>query len=109
MKTDRNRPRRTRWPEVAICGAATRAAASKVGAGGGLQIRREQSAINSHAKGVTAMTQRIALVTGANRGLGLEICRQLARRGGSVVLTARHPDRGQAAASRLQAEGLPVC
>ncbi len=32
---------------------------------------------------------RIALVTGANRGLGLEVCRQLASRGYRVVLTAR--------------------
>jgi NAD(P)-dependent dehydrogenase (short-subunit alcohol dehydrogenase family) len=40
------------------------------------------------------MRQRVALVTGGNRGIGLEICRQLAARGHRVVLTAR--DAGQA-------------
>lgn len=52
--------------------------------------------------------QRIALVTGANRGIGLEVCRQLARRGLRVVLTARDPDKGQAAAQLLSRQGLDV-
>jgi NAD(P)-dependent dehydrogenase (short-subunit alcohol dehydrogenase family) len=52
--------------------------------------------------------QRIALVTGANRGIGLEVCRQLATRGLRVVLTARDRGKGQAAAERLAAEGLDV-
>jgi NAD(P)-dependent dehydrogenase (short-subunit alcohol dehydrogenase family) len=51
----------------------------------------------------------VAVVTGANRGIGLEICRQLARRGGiRVVLTARNETRGMAAAGRLRDEGLEV-
>ena len=52
--------------------------------------------------------QRIALVTGANRGIGLEVCRQLAARGLRVVLTARDSCKGRAAAERLAAEGLDV-
>ena len=52
--------------------------------------------------------QRVALVTGANRGIGLEVCRQLAGRGLHVVLTARDPNKGQAAADGLIANGLDV-
>lgn len=36
---------------------------------------------------------RVAVVTGGNRGLGLETCRQLGRRGMHVVLTARDRER----------------
>jgi NAD(P)-dependent dehydrogenase (short-subunit alcohol dehydrogenase family) len=51
---------------------------------------------------------KIAVVTGANRGLGLETCRQLARLGLTVILTARDPARGAAGADQLQAQGLDV-
>ena len=44
---------------------------------------------------------RTALVTGANRGIGLEAARQLGRAGLDVVLTARDPNAGQAAAAEL--------
>lgn len=54
------------------------------------------------------MTARIAVVTGGNKGIGFEICRQLARRGVNVVLTARDEGRGLAATERLQSQGLNV-
>jgi NAD(P)-dependent dehydrogenase (short-subunit alcohol dehydrogenase family) len=50
----------------------------------------------------------IAVVTGGNRGIGLEICRQLAGRGAEVVLTARQPQAGQEAVKKLAAENLSV-
>jgi NAD(P)-dependent dehydrogenase (short-subunit alcohol dehydrogenase family) len=48
----------------------------------------------------------VALVTGANKGLGLEIARQLGQAGHRVVLGARDPDKGAAAARALSSEGL---
>jgi NAD(P)-dependent dehydrogenase (short-subunit alcohol dehydrogenase family) len=54
------------------------------------------------------MADRVAVVTGANRGIGFAIARELARRGVHVVLTARDPARGDAARARLAAEGLTV-
>lgn len=52
--------------------------------------------------------QRTAIVTGGNKGIGLEICRQLAELGLRVVLTARDSKKGEAAASRLAKAGGEV-
>jgi NAD(P)-dependent dehydrogenase (short-subunit alcohol dehydrogenase family) len=50
--------------------------------------------------------RRIALVTGANKGIGLEIARQLGRAEVTVLIGARNSERGHAAANRLRAEQL---
>jgi NAD(P)-dependent dehydrogenase (short-subunit alcohol dehydrogenase family) len=52
--------------------------------------------------------RRTALITGANRGLGLETCRQLGRLGLRVVLTARSPRLGQTAARALEGARLDI-
>jgi NAD(P)-dependent dehydrogenase (short-subunit alcohol dehydrogenase family) len=55
------------------------------------------------------MSERpIALVTGANRGIGFEICRQLAERGYEVILSGRDDAKVEAAAAELAQQGQTV-
>jgi carbonyl reductase 1 len=53
---------------------------------------------------MTKPGQRIAVVTGGNRGLGLETCRQLAQQGFHVVLAARDLRAAETAAARLSSK-----
>ena len=52
--------------------------------------------------------KKIALVTGGNRGLGFETCRQLAQLGLTVILSARDTTKGEIAAKQLIDRGLDV-
>ncbi len=54
------------------------------------------------------MKEKIALVTGANKGIGLETVRQLAAKGVRTILGSRDFARGEAAAKDLKAGGMPV-
>ncbi len=51
-------------------------------------------------------TKKIALITGANKGIGLETARQLAQQGITVLVGARDGAKGEAAAAELRGEGL---
>ena len=51
---------------------------------------------------------KIALVTGANKGLGFEISKQLAKQEIQVILGARDIAKGQEAADKLKQQGLDV-
>jgi NAD(P)-dependent dehydrogenase (short-subunit alcohol dehydrogenase family) len=55
-----------------------------------------------------ADARQVAVVTGANRGIGLEICRQLARAGVHVVMTSRDVVKGKAAVRALAQQGLDI-
>ncbi len=50
----------------------------------------------------------ITFITGANKGLGYETARRLAELGHTVIIGARDPGRGQAAADRLGVRFVPV-
>jgi NAD(P)-dependent dehydrogenase (short-subunit alcohol dehydrogenase family) len=52
--------------------------------------------------------KRISLVTGANKGIGFEVARQLGTAGHRVLLGARDVALGEAAAATLKAEGIDV-
>jgi NAD(P)-dependent dehydrogenase (short-subunit alcohol dehydrogenase family) len=53
-----------------------------------------------------ANEKKVALITGANKGLGFEMAKQLAQTGATVVLAARDEAKGAAAAEKLKSEGL---
>jgi NAD(P)-dependent dehydrogenase (short-subunit alcohol dehydrogenase family) len=60
------------------------------------------------SKGMIMQRERIALVTGANKGIGLEIARQLAETGVHVIIGARNDERGRAAVDDLASQNLIV-
>src|ERR1043166_9080672 len=49
---------------------------------------------------------KIAFITGANRGLGLETARELGKLGIVIVLGSRDSKKGEAAAAKLRDEGI---
>lgn len=53
-----------------------------------------------------AERRKVALITGANKGIGFETARELGQQGMTVLLGARDAGRGQQAAETLRAEGL---
>ncbi|KAI3444584.1 hypothetical protein Pfo_001249 [Paulownia fortunei] len=73
------------------------------------KLKMGNSSAASPMAGLTTQstaTRKYAVVTGANKGIGLEICRQLASQGISVVLTARNEKRGLEAVEKLKRSGL---
>jgi NAD(P)-dependent dehydrogenase (short-subunit alcohol dehydrogenase family) len=53
-----------------------------------------------------SVDSKVALITGANKGIGIEIARQLGRQGMTVLIGARDEGRGREAAETLQSEGI---
>ncbi|WRX08856.1 Short-chain dehydrogenase/reductase SDR - like 2 [Theobroma cacao] len=69
-------------------------------------IRMQESDFLSELLHLKKFSLWYAVVTGANRGIGFEICKQLATKGTTVVLTARDAKRGLEAVEKLKESGL---
>ncbi|KAA3653496.1 MAG: SDR family NAD(P)-dependent oxidoreductase [Calditrichaeota bacterium] len=54
------------------------------------------------------MNKKLALVTGANRGIGFEVCKQLLQNGMHVILTSRNEEKGKIAAEKLNDDGKQI-
>jgi NAD(P)-dependent dehydrogenase (short-subunit alcohol dehydrogenase family) len=52
------------------------------------------------------MKKQVAIVTGSNRGIGLEIVKQLVMKQITVILTSRNSDKGEAAVRKLAKDGI---
>ena len=61
---------------------------------------------SSHNYNLCFIIFRCAVVTGGNKGIGFEICRQLALTGIEVILTSRNESRGVEAVEKLNSSGL---
>ncbi|KAH1045933.1 hypothetical protein J1N35_036717 [Gossypium stocksii] len=76
--------------------------------GGELSLKRRRSLcvgmLSSALFGI--LVRKMQVVTGANKGVGLEICKQLAQNGITVVLTARDEKRGLEALESIKQSGL---
>ncbi len=70
------------------------------------KMASDEMASDEMASDEMASDKKVALITGANKGIGLEIARQLGRLGITVVLGSRDTQKGQAAADTLKAEGI---
>jgi NAD(P)-dependent dehydrogenase (short-subunit alcohol dehydrogenase family) len=55
---------------------------------------------------MTKDTRKVALITGANKGIGFEVARQLGEQGVHVLVGARDEGRGKAAVEQLTAQGI---
>jgi NAD(P)-dependent dehydrogenase (short-subunit alcohol dehydrogenase family) len=68
-------------------------------------VRQSATNLEDH---IVSNKNKVAVVTGANRGLGFEVCRQFGQLGFKVVLTARNAKQGNDAAQSLSADGSDV-
>src|SRR5262245_53699811 len=80
--------------------------ANTTSAVGSLVVRQRSVFFAQRRRG--SMSQPVALVTGANKGIGFEVARRLAKAGYVVLLGARNPMTGREAADTLRSERLDV-
>src|SRR2546421_10989548 len=68
----------------------------------------DQAGRNHVTTDLFALTDRVALITGGSRGIGRSIAEEFARRGASVVITARKEEELNETAQAIRAEGGDV-
>src|SRR5438105_1692807 len=61
-----------------------------------------------HKRNIIMPDQRIALVTGANQGVGLQVAKELAASGVTVFVGSRNFERGEAAAKEVGQGGIAI-
>ena len=59
---------------------------------------------NWTAEHIPDLTGKVAIVTGANTGIGYEMARALARKRATVILACRNRDKGEEAARQIRQE-----
>jgi NAD(P)-dependent dehydrogenase (short-subunit alcohol dehydrogenase family) len=67
---------------------------------------KDRKQMNEGAMGMSADAKKVALITGANKGIGLETARQLGKLGITVLVGARDAAKGEAAVATLKKEGI---
>lgn len=55
---------------------------------------------------MSTLSKRVILITGANKGIGLETARQLGKEGHTIIVAARDEKKAQAAVAELSQEGV---
>jgi NAD(P)-dependent dehydrogenase (short-subunit alcohol dehydrogenase family) len=60
----------------------------------------------AHGMALQSVVRKVALITGANKGIGLEVARRLGRQGMTALVGARDAGRGREAAEGLRSEGI---
>ncbi|KAL5198907.1 hypothetical protein ABZP36_002419 [Zizania latifolia] len=88
-----------RAPRIAV--PATRTEARSQVAPSAMQSSSTRHRLEAVSHDHKTIPERLAVVTGGNRGIGLEVCRQLALQGVTVILTARDEKRGKDAVESL--------
>jgi NAD(P)-dependent dehydrogenase (short-subunit alcohol dehydrogenase family) len=57
---------------------------------------------------ITMQDKRIALITGANQGIGLQVAKELVAHGFTVLVGSRNPERGEAAAKSIEGDAHAI-